>query len=54
MITITLIIIILPTFLIIIIPSLLGFGYITTYYVVTAREIKRIESNTKAPLVSHF
>ena len=36
------------------VPFLLSFGYLTRYYLKTSRELKRLESICRSPVFSHF
>ena len=52
--TLTLISIINPMFLIVVIPIGLAFYFIQEYYRTTSRELRRLESISKSPVMSHF
>ena len=40
--------------ILIVVPFLLSFGYLTRYYLKTSRELKRLESICRSPVFSHF
>lgn len=52
--TLTLISIVNPLFLLVVIPIGLAFYIIQEYYRTTSREIRRLESISKSPVMSHF
>lgn len=52
--TIILIGVILPIFFAVSIIGLYVFAKIIQYYLISAREIKRIESNARSPVISNF
>ncbi|KAJ3272317.1 hypothetical protein HDV01_005751 [Terramyces sp. JEL0728] len=50
----TIILVLSPTSVIGIFPVVLMYGFIGKRYLVVARELKRIDSNTRSPIFSHF
>jgi ABC-type multidrug transport system fused ATPase/permease subunit len=46
--------ILLPIFLAVAFVSLIVYVYIINYFLITSREVKRIEATTRAPLISNL